>query len=140
MSDKNGNGHVDEEELALTTKEESPKALLNKGSLQGLFSTPEGHDNARLLLTPGKDIEALAMRSSPPSKRFLLAMNISLQRCIEHNNLTGIAFYRGILAGLPGVKDKRAQMFSDTLTGAQTFARGGGDGMIQKAKKWAFGD
>jgi len=123
-------------------KEKEYVPVLTQQSLDNLYATPEHNDNTRLLVTPGddEDLLALLMRSAIPSKKCLLAMDISMQKCNDHGYKGGIQFYKSLLSGLPSVGDKRAQMFSDTIIGERhNNFRSHNGGIIGKMKDWAMG-
>ena len=121
-------------------EESHNEVILGHDELQGLFTTSEHTDNTRLLLTPGEDLVSLMMRTSAPSKKFVLALSLSLQECEEHHYKDGQQFYKNIMAGLPSVKDRRPELFVDAIIGERNRMAGGRQpGAWQKLKSWAMG-
>ena len=125
MEDRN-NGHSPEE-----------RVFDREGLGADDFIYPQGTDNIKLLMTPGKDDpKNLYMRADLPTKRAAVAFAICETRDEKHGDIEGRTQLLKIMAALVGVGAKRANLVSDTIIGERRNAgmrRGMGDWIRDKA-------
>ena len=119
---KSGNGH---------------KPVLHDDDLEGSFHLPSQQDNTRLLLEKGLDLDELAMRSDLPNMAFLACWASVVQKCEDYSYDSGKSYCRTLIAALPGVRAKRAVLYSNTIIGERSLTTH--KSAFNRFKDWAFG-
>jgi len=120
------NNH-DSEETVQVRQDNWPKEdrefqkLMMATELGKAFTTPQGVDNIRLIMTPGEDTSSLFMRADIPNNKMALAFSVREKRCREHEDGDGLIHVKKMLCALTSVKAKRANLASNTIIGNHTF-------------------
>lgn len=105
------------------------KAILDKSSLEGVFSTPQSMDNVKILMHPGEDVVSLLMRGDlPVDDAFAWAITTRIKKCRRHNDKEGEKQILVFLAAKIGQAARRANLVSDTIIGEKQHTRGRGIG------------
>lgn len=135
MVDNGNNGNkgasfeLDKLNEFIHSQDSTDKAFKNQDTLNALrlmvLSDPEFLDNA--------------MRYDLPNSRTILAIALSMQKCIKHNYKDGINFYKVLCGLLPSKQGKRIDQMVDAIGGDRRWREGDNKGFMDNMKQWASG-
>jgi len=137
MNEPGGNGHIESpQETALKDFIHSPD------STDKALKSGEQLNAMRMMLLMDERFKDNLLRLDFPSSRFILAVSLSMQRCMEHGYTNGMEWLEMICGMLPAKHAKRMEHFIDGMAGERRWREGGGQGqsgLMDKMKNWMGG-
>ena len=137
------------EEFEQSNNGEGSQSLI-RGEAPNPFTQQEGFSSIKVLVDPGKaeNLESLLMRGYIPEKHtsgYALMVNIThlCDQYTRHGYERGLQRLRNLLAGLPSLDGKRAEMVVDAIIGERQQRRaeaGSFTDKIGNIAKNGFGD
>ena len=115
------------------------KAELDANKLDNMFKFPQGGDNVKLLMSPGKILE-LCMRANIPSRRYTVALASYYRKCVEHKYWKGAEQVLMMIASMCSIGGDRAELVSRTIIGNYQQSASKGHGVMERIKKLYGGD
>lgn len=114
----NGNGHneIDIDDLENLDDITSGK-VPNIDSFEDTFSQPHSSDNIRHILTPGKNLVELGMKSQIKNMRVAYCIATDMAKCLKHNSSSGKQFNLMILSLGNGVRGAQVKLAGDCIVG-----------------------
>ena len=141
MKKDNGNGKGEALEIK-SELNELKNFIHSDESLDKAFKSNESLNAMRLMVLSDEGIIDNAMRYHIPSYRVMMAIALSVQRCVKHDYTQGIEFYRLLLAMMPARRGHRIDQLIDAISGERRWQQGGDkpgalNNMKEKFKSWA---